>query len=183
MKKVHLEILEELKQVAEQLEDTQIESFSNAINRANRIIVSGEGRSGLMGKAFAMRLMHAGYQVFVKGETITPSIQKNDVLVVISGSGNTNSIISTAKQAKRSEATVLLVTTAVNSSLGQLADELIRVPAATKHRSPLEPKTMQPMGNQFDQSVHILLDAIVISLTESQGNINDAMKQQHANLD
>lgn len=183
MKKIHLAILEELKQVAEQLEDVQIEAFLNAIEKANRIFVSGEGRSGLMGKAFAMRLMHAGYSVFVKGETITPSIQKDDVLVAISGSGNTTSIILTAEQAKKSGATVLLVTTAVKSTLGKLAEELIRVPTATKHRRKEEPVTIQPMGNQFDQSVHILLDAIVISLTEGQENIHDYMKQQHANLE
>lgn len=169
--------------VAEELEEKQIENFSDTINQGNRIFVAGEGRSGLMGKAFAMRLMHAGYDVFVKGETITPSIQKDDVLVAISGSGNTTSILSTSEQAKKSGATLLLVTTAIDSDLGQLSDRVVRVPAATKHRRQEEPATMQPMGNQFDQSVHILLDAIVIALTQSRDNINDYMKQQHANLD
>ncbi|MBP1950495.1 6-phospho-3-hexuloisomerase [Virgibacillus litoralis] len=183
MKKTHLKILEELKQVAEQLDDNQIESFSNKLNKAERIFVAGEGRSGLMGKAFAMRLMHAGYDVFVKGETITPSIQKNDVLVEISGSGNSTSLLSAAQQVKKSGATLLLVTTAPDSELGHLADETIRVPAATKLRRPKEPVTIQPMGNQFDQSVHILLDAVVISLTQSRDDINHYMKEQHENLD
>ncbi|WP_188456256.1 6-phospho-3-hexuloisomerase [Virgibacillus oceani] len=183
MKKVHLKILEELKEVAEQLEDSQIKSFMDTIRRANRIFIAGEGRSGLMGKAFAMRLMHAGYHVFVKGETITPSIQEDDVLVAISGSGNTTSILLTAEQASKAGAEVLLVTTNENSAIGEIADEVIRVSAATKSRLPEEPATMQPMGNQFDQSVHILLDAIVISLTHGRDNINEYMKDQHANLD
>lgn len=183
MKKIHLGILEELKQVAEQLEDTQIESFSSKVNQAKRVFVAGEGRSGLMGKAFAMRLMHAGFNVFVKGETITPSIRKGDVLVAISGSGNTASIISNAKQAKNSGADILLVTTAADSDLGKLADEIIRIPAATKYKCLEETPTMQPMGNQFDQCVHILLDAIVIVLTQSRENINDYMRDQHENLD
>lgn len=183
MKKTHLKILEELKQVGEQLDDSQIESFSNKLHKADRIFVAGEGRSGLMGKAFAMRLMHAGYDVFVKGETITPSIQKNDVLVEISGSGNSTSLLSAAQQVKKSGATLLLVTTTTDSELGHLADETIRVPAATKLRRPEEPATIQPMGNQFDQSVHILLDAVVISLTQSRDDINYYMKKQHENLD
>ncbi|SFA84472.1 6-phospho-3-hexuloisomerase [Lentibacillus halodurans] len=183
MKKIHLKILEELKHVGEQLENAKIESFSSKVNQANRIFVAGEGRSGLMGKTFAMRLLHAGYNVFVKGETITPSIQEGDVLVAISGSGNTASIRSNAKQAKNSGAGILLVTTAENSDLGRLADEMIRIPAATKYRRHEELPTIQPMGNQFDQSVHILLDAIVIALTQSRENINDYMKEQHDNLD
>ncbi|WP_099156975.1 6-phospho-3-hexuloisomerase [Virgibacillus ndiopensis] len=183
MKRVHLEILEELKEVAEQLDDSQIKSSMVTLSKANRIFVAGEGRSGLMGKAFAMRLMHAGYHVFVKGETVTPSIQEGDVLVAISGSGSTTSILLTAEQAAKVGAKILLVTTNENSVIGETAHEVIRVPAATKSRQPVETATMQPMGNQFDQSVHILLDAIVISLIQGRDNINDYMKEQHANLD
>jgi D-arabinose 5-phosphate isomerase GutQ len=45
-----------------------------------------------MGRAFAMRLMHLGATSFVVGETITPSIQENDVFVAISGSGKTEQV-------------------------------------------------------------------------------------------
>jgi len=36
----------------------------------------GVGRSGLIGRAFAMRLMHLGFEVYVLGETITPAVEK-----------------------------------------------------------------------------------------------------------
>lgn len=183
MKKIHLQILEELKAVAEELNDKQIANFMDELTKAKRIFITGEGRSGLMGKAFAMRLMHAGFNVFVRGETITPSIQSGDALVVISGSGNSKAFLVTAEQVKKTGAKLLLVTTNVDSEIGKVADVVIKISAATKNRLPEEPETIQPMGNQFDQSVHILLDAIVISLTQNQENINEYMKKQHANLE
>ncbi|WP_408007928.1 6-phospho-3-hexuloisomerase [Pseudalkalibacillus sp. A8] len=183
MKEIHLQILNELQQVAEGLDDEQIKPFIEELRKADRIFVSGEGRSGLMGKAFAMRLMHAGYTVFVTGETITPSIKEGDVLVSISGSGNTKSVKMVAEQAKSTGALVLLVSTNQDSEIGRFADRNIIIKAATKHDHSRAFSTIQPMGNQFDQSVHLLLDAIVIALTKETENLNEVMKQQHANLE
>jgi Predicted sugar phosphate isomerase involved in capsule formation len=45
----------------------------------------GAGRSGLVAKAFAMRLMHLGMISYVVGETITPALQTGDLIVVLSG--------------------------------------------------------------------------------------------------
>ncbi|MGP4079043.1 SIS domain-containing protein [Pseudalkalibacillus sp. R45] len=120
MKQIHLQILDELRQVAERLDDEQIKPFIEELRKADRIFVSGEGRSGLMGKAFAMRLMHCGYTVFVTGETITPSIKGGDVLVSISGSGNTKAVKIAAEQAKSIGANLLLVTTKEDSEIGRL---------------------------------------------------------------
>ncbi|WP_085506139.1 6-phospho-3-hexuloisomerase [Thalassobacillus devorans] len=182
MKSVYFQIIEELKQVAEQVENEQVTSFIEALKQAKRIFVCGEGRSGLMGKAFAMRLMHAGYPVYVTGETITPSIQEGDLLVAISGSGNTPSVALVAEQAANSNADVHLVTTNKESRIQKIANHQVIVPAATKHRRKEEPATIQPMGNQFDQSVHLLLDGVVISMTSDEKDIHDLMKRNHANL-
>ncbi|MRG84963.1 6-phospho-3-hexuloisomerase [Salinibacillus xinjiangensis] len=182
MKNVHLKILEELKQVAEHVDNEQVTSLIDALKQAKHIFICGEGRSGLIGKAFAMRLMHANYPVYVTGETITPSIQEGDLLVAISGSGNTPSVALVAEQAAKNKAKVYLVTTNSESDIGDLANHQVIIPAATKHRRKDEPETIQPMGNQFDQSVHLLLDAVVISMTSKQEDIHDMMKRNHANL-
>ncbi|MGZ4892148.1 MAG: SIS domain-containing protein, partial [Halobacteriota archaeon] len=54
-----------------------------------RLFVMGAGRSGLVVKGFAMRLMHLGFNVYVVGETVTPAVETDDLLIVISGSGET----------------------------------------------------------------------------------------------
>ncbi len=38
----------------------------------NRIFVTGLGRTGLMARGFAMRLMHLGRRVYHVGDVITP---------------------------------------------------------------------------------------------------------------
>jgi len=58
------------------------------------------------------------------------------------------------------------------------------VPAATKKRRPEEPNTIQPLGNQFDQSVHLLLDSIIIhALHEGEKADYNQMTNRHANLE
>ncbi|ARI77969.1 6-phospho-3-hexuloisomerase [Halobacillus mangrovi] len=174
----------EVSQVLSQVNEGEAESFSKAIQHASRIFIAGEGRSGLMGKAFAMRLMHGGYQVFVIGETITPNIEKDDLLVVISGSGSTNSLSHYAVSAKEAGAEVALVTTNAQSKIAEVSDQLLVVPAATKKRRLEEPETIQPLGNQFDQSVHLLLDSIIIYTLEQTNEASyEEMTSRHANLE
>lgn len=158
-------------------------SLSLQLKKAKRIFICGEGRSGLMGKAFAMRLMHGGFNVFVIGETITPSIEKGDLLVTISGSGSTSSLLQFATKAKDVGAINVLVTTNRDSKIANISENVLVIPAATKYRLPNEPETIQPLGNQFDQSVHLLLDAIIIYTLNESENVNDAMAKRHANLE
>lgn len=183
MKTIINTVANEISTVLANVKEEDALLLSNALKVAKRVFVSGEGRSGLMGKAFAMRLMHGGYQVYVIGETITPSIQEGDLLVAISGSGSTGAILQFASKAKDVGAKVFLVTTNRQSKIAAIADGVLVIPAATKYRRPEEPKTIQPLGNQFDQSVHLVLDAIIISTLQDAKAANDEMTKRHANLE
>ncbi|MDD1633694.1 MAG: 3-hexulose-6-phosphate synthase, partial [Methylococcaceae bacterium] len=92
--------------------------LTNMLDSANRIFVSGAGRSGLVCKFFAMRLMHSGYDVSVVGEIVTPSIKRGDLLIIISGSGETEQLIAFTKKAKEVGANILLITTKAESTIG-----------------------------------------------------------------
>ena len=59
-----LDILEELKENARQVDEREIEEMAAAILRAKRVYVAGAGRSGFAARAFANRLMHLGLTVF-----------------------------------------------------------------------------------------------------------------------
>ncbi|MFC7319559.1 6-phospho-3-hexuloisomerase [Halobacillus campisalis] len=177
-------VAHEISQVLANTDEEQAIQLSKAIETAKRIFVTGEGRSGLMGKAFAMRLMHAGYDVYVTGETITPSIDKGDLLLAISGSGSTESICNYSEKAREQGAAVTAVTTNASSRLAASSHSVLTIPAATKKRLPEEPDTIQPLGNQFDQSLHLLLDAIIIyTVNQSQKTTNEEMTGRHANLE
>jgi 6-phospho-3-hexuloisomerase len=183
MKSIINTVAEEVSQVLSRVDETEARRLSDELKSAKRIFISGEGRSGLMGKAFAMRLMHGGYTVYVTGETITPSIQKDDLLIAITGSGSTASIHQFASKAKETGAKVFLVTTNRSAKIAEISDGVLVVPAATKFRRPEEPATIQPLGNQFDQSVHLLLDAIIISTLGNPETANEEMNKRHANLE
>lgn len=148
-----------------------------------RIFLIGEGRSGLMGKSFAMRLMHLGADVYVVGETITPSIAKDDVLVAVSGSGTTKQAIWVAQKAKELGCTIIAVTTDPSSALGSLANQILHVPAATKYRKANESVSIQPLGSLFDQCAHIVFDAICLQYASLQLEDNGSAFHRHSNME
>jgi len=179
-------IIDEMKNLLMKANEEEAITFISHIDQAKRIFIYGEGRSGLMAKAFAMRLMHIGYPVYVVGETITPSIEKEDLLVAISGSGETDTIYQFAQKVKKIEGKVGLVTTNQDSKIARISDFILKIPAATKYRKPEEPDTIQPLGNQFDQAVHLLLDALIINKIQNKkqsSDINEEMRKRHANLE
>ena len=185
MKNIIITVALEVKEVLEKTDFNESMKLAEEIDRASRIFIAGTGRSGLIGKVIAMRLMHSGYPVYVIGETITPSIGSDDLLLIISGSGSTSSLINYAEKAKEIDATVALVTTNKDSKIGSISDYLLTIPAATKKRLDSEPPTIQPLGNQFDQSAHLLLDAIVVYLLENKPDRNShaSLNQKHTNLE
>ena len=175
-------ILRELETAATLLSETQLTEAMNVIAGAGQVFVAGAGRSGLMGKAFAMRLAHLGKPTFVIGETTTPPIRKGDVLILCSGSGETKSLLSMAQKAKVMEASVLVLTIHQNSSIGQLADVIIQIHAAAKEDEGKR-QSIQPMGSLFEQSLIITLDGIILSLMRKMDQDTGTMFERHANLE
>lgn len=185
MKEIINQVIEENRKVLSRVNIKDIENLAKKVLNAKRIFITGTGRSGLIGKVFAMRLMHSGYNVFVTGETITPSITENDLLIVVSGSGSTRSLNEFAVKAREIGADSALITTNGESPIGKISEHVVVIPAATKNRLPGEPETIQPLGSQFDQAAHLLLDALVIYLLNNQSNKQGSaeLNQTHANLE
>ena len=83
----HEEILEELKITLSGIKKEEIFGLEEELQKAERIFCDGLGRSGLFCRAFAMRLMHLGMSCFYVGDTMTPAIERGDLLLICSGSG------------------------------------------------------------------------------------------------
>ncbi|APS41597.1 MULTISPECIES: 6-phospho-3-hexuloisomerase [Weissella] len=175
------EVVSEVNEVMSLVDENQLEQAEKLIDKDKRIFILGAGRSGLMAKGFAMRLMHIGYTVFVIGETITPSIQAGDVLVSVSGSGKTGSVLNPSKKAKETGATLISVTSDQQSPLGQIGDATIVVPGATKTGDGL--KSIQLLSTLFDQSVHITLDVLCLMVSRRDNISNDSAKATHSNME
>ena len=94
-------IVNELGQALSSISERNTENLIDMIEGADRVFLAGCGRSGLMVRGFAMRLMHMGKKVYVVGETTTPSINQGDLLIIASGSGETGSLVAMANKCKK----------------------------------------------------------------------------------
>lgn len=176
-------IQEEIQFVLSQVDEDLLFEAAELLKGKKRLFVIGEGRSGLMAKSFAMRLMHLGATVYVVGETITPSIQKDDLLIAISGSGKTKSVVWTAKASNELGCDVLAISTDAHSPLIEVSTYAICIPASTKYRKDHELKSIQPLGSLFDQCAHILFDTICLNFAELNNVAFEQAFKQHSNLE
>ena len=71
-------IAEELITALESLQQKDVEKAAQSILSHERVFVGAAGRSGLMLKAFAMRLMQMGKTVYAIGETVTPAVREGE---------------------------------------------------------------------------------------------------------
>ena len=175
------------------LDEDSIEEFENIIIESKNVFVTGAGRSGLAAKAFAMRLMHLGVSAYVVGETISPAIREDDCIIAISGSGETNTIVSAATIAKKRGSKVLAVTSYPESTLGQLADSCLLVKGRTKQEVDDENymkrqiygnyTSLTPLGTAFELTTLVFLDAIVSELMEKMYQTESDLKARHTVLE
>jgi 6-phospho-3-hexuloisomerase len=178
------------------IKEYQVEDFlKNLIEiykEGRKVLVVGAGRSGLIGRAFAMRLMHLGFNVYVLGDTIVPPLHAGDALIAISGSGRTRSVITVAEAAKSVGAKVIALTTYINSPLAKLSDIIVEIPGRTKVSSENDYYTRQligiyeplaPLGTLFELVAMVVLDAIVAELMVQLGKTEEDLKKLHANIE
>lgn len=157
-----------------------------------RILIIGVGRSGLIGKSFAMRLMHLGFNVYVMGETITPAIGKGDLIIAISGSGATKLVVTAAEIAKEVGARILAVTSHPNSELGNIADDIVQIKGRTKLAKETDyflrqisgiHEPLAPLGTMFEVSVSVFLDSIIAEVIIQLGKTEAELRKKHANIE
>jgi len=176
---------------AEQVERF-IELLVRAYNEHRKVLVMGAGRSGLVGRAFAMRLKHLGYDVYVLGDTIVSPVREGDVVVAISGSGRTALIVTAAEAAKSVGAKVVAITTFVDSPLAKIADVVVEIPGRTKI-SKVEDyfarqilgihEPLAPLGTLFEDTAMVFLDSLIVELMIRLGKTEEDLRNQHANIE
>lgn len=177
-------ILAELKETLGKINKGDIYKLIDAIKTTKRIFITGYGRSGLVMKCFAMRLMHMGLNTYVVGDVTTPSINEGDLIIIGSGSGETKNAINITKIAKSNNAKVGLLTTKPNSPIANLADIIILVSAPSiKTYQSSQITSQQPMGTLFEQSLLLLTDGIIINLMMDFCIDENMMITRHANLE
>jgi 6-phospho-3-hexuloisomerase len=183
-----------IRAIANTISDKDVEKLLTELLKAKRIYVIGAGRSGLVAKAFAMRLMHLGLQAYVVGETITPAMNAGDVMVIFSGSGRTKTVADIAETAKDIGAHLCLITSNAESRIGKIADCIVII---EHQRDEVEDdaqefeirqmmgehKSFAPLGTLFETASMIFGDAVISRLMEITKTDENALKNRHTNIE
>lgn len=175
-------IRDEITATAAGIDQRQLAALTAHIGLADRIFVAGAGRSGLILRTAAMRLMHLGHTVHVVGDTTTPAIASGDLLLVASGSGTTSGVVKASETAVRAGARIAAFTTNPESPLAALTDALVIIPAAQKtdHGSSL---SRQYSGSLFEQTLFIATESVFQTLWNNTNEPAEQLWLRHANLE
>jgi 6-phospho-3-hexuloisomerase len=173
---------DEMVATAAKVDAEQMAVLTHLVNESARVFVAGAGRSGLVLRMAAMRLMHLGLNVYVAGDTTTPAIGSGDLLLVASGSGTTSGVVKSAETATKSGARLAAFTTDADSPLAALADALVIIPAAQKtdHGSSV---SRQYAGSLFEQVLFLATEAVFQSLWDNADVRAEDLWPRHANLE
>jgi 6-phospho-3-hexuloisomerase len=191
IKKTAENITKHALEVINRIDEEQVEDMIQAISKSKSVFIVGSGRSELIGMAFAMRLMHLGFVVYVIGDVTTPSINKDDCLVAISGSGETRTVTIAAETAAESGASVIGITTNTSSTLGKFLDVAVNI--ESKSKEPWKHYTshvlkgnyddLTPMGTLFEDSTHLFLDGLIAEFMARLGKKEIDLKKRHATIE
>lgn len=189
MREAIRDIVDNLQKMEREIDAETVDRFIDTLTSAGNVFVLGLGRSGLVAKAFAMRLMHLEINVFVVGETITPAINEGDALIAISGSGRTSYIVNAARIARERGAQVVAVTSHPESELGVIADLTVTVRGRTKIDGEKNYMKRQirgnhhsrtPLGTLFEISALVFLDGLIAELMHRLDKREEDLNERHS---
>jgi 6-phospho 3-hexuloisomerase len=143
---------------------------------APAIFVYGAGRSGIIGRAFAMRLVQTGLTAYVIGESVTPIVRSGDAVVIISDRGESQSSIQTANIVRREGAKLVVVTARESSKLAHAATVLIALDFPDDDAR----RQFAPLGTLFESAALRWADALIAEIMHARGETEASMRRRHA---
>lgn len=191
IKKTAENITKHALEVIDRIDEKQVDKMIQVISKSKSVFIVGSGRSELIGMAFAMRLMHLGFVVYVIGDVTTPAINKDDCLIAISGSGETRTVTIAAETASESGASVIGITANTNSTLGKFLDVAVNIESKTKvpwkhytsHVLKGNYDDLTPMGTLFEDSTHLFIDGLIAEFIARLGKKKVDLKRRHATIE
>lgn len=167
-----------INQTSKMLEESRSQNVVEAVEmvtRAKKTFVYGVGRSGLVSRAFAMRLVQLGLEVYFVGETITPIVEADDLVIIVSNTGATMSAIQTANIARRVGAKVLTITGNSTSKLAHASNLVICIAEDRNQHT----AKFAPLGTLFEVATLLFLDGMVAMVMERLGESEASMRGRH----
>ncbi len=181
-----LEIANQINVNSEALDFDKILKLVNLIftikSENNKVFVYGAGRSGFIGRCFAQRLMHLDINSCFISDAVTHSYIKDDLLILISGSGETASPVAIAKNANEIGGKIVLFSANPNSLIGKLSDIVIEIKGKSKDAAITE-ESLAPYTSLFDISTLSILDSIGSVLMNVLNISENDIDKRHASIE
>ncbi|MGL4508710.1 KpsF/GutQ family sugar-phosphate isomerase, partial [Cetobacterium sp.] len=122
----------ELEKVKGKISDSLEIVVNLILNSKGKVVITGIGKSGIIGKKIAATLASTGtLAVFMNSAEGLHGdlgmINKNDIVIAISNSGNSDEVISIIPSIKKIGATLIAMTGNSNSRLGKEADVILDI--------------------------------------------------------
>lgn len=188
-------IVREHEAVFKLLDMDQLKAFMDAIIEAKHIFVHGSGREGISMRGFAMRLAHLGKQVYWYMDDTTIGMHEGDLFILADGRGNVGIHRRIASEAKKTGGKLAVITCLPEGNIVRnyadlylfvhstvfMGDLFAEDPNAPRQHDVVP--TVQPMGNQFEQHLYLLMDIVAILLKDEMGLSYEDMEANHRNIE
>ena len=184
--KTLMEIINQVKNNEISVNDNDIIKLIDLIIKTkdsdHMVFIYGAGRSGFIGRCFAQRLMHLGIKSCFVSDAITHQYTKEDLLIVISGSGETTSPVAIVQKARKIGGKIALLTGNINSTIGKLSQCIIKVEGKSKDKA-ISQETLAPYTSLFDISTLSILDSIGGTLMRILNVTEEDIDKRHATIE
>ncbi len=173
--KIEIEGLEKLEQSVGSEYEKAVDLIMGV---TGKVIVSGVGKSGHIGKKVAATFSSLGVSSFFVHPTEATHgdlgmISSKDLLIAISNSGNTAELFPMLEYAKANNVNIIAITAGENSTLAKTGDVVLLLPPAKEACIlGLAPTTSTTMSL-------VIGDALAVAVVEAKGFTKDDFKQFH----
>ena len=172
----------ELAETVAAVDDSALEATVRAIAGADRVMLYGCGREGLMMRALAMRLHHLGLTVCMQGDMNAFPLGPGDLFLCAAGPGELSTASALCGVARDAGASVTVITAEPDGATSALADELLVIPAQTMAND-VGSDAVLPMGSLFEGAMFLVFEVLVLRLRETLGESAESMRARHTNME
>ncbi len=175
-------LLAEIDAVFARMPADALRPLTQSILAADRILLYGQGRTGLVMQGLTMRLHHLGLDAHWVGAMATPPLGPKGLFLVNAARADLPTALALMASARKAGARTGLIAGVERGPAHDLADLAVFLPAQTMADLPDDTNSAMPMGSQYEAALFFLCERLVLDLVEALKTDFAAMQRRHTNL-